>query len=74
MRLVKMKCWVLHFDHNNPMHCYRLGVEGLKNYIEKKNLGVECTMSASKVDKKASGSLASVRINAVSRNREMPAP
>jgi len=75
MRFKKAKCRVLHFGHNNPMHCYRL-----KSCLAEKDLGVlvdrrlNMSQQCAQVAKKDNSILAYIRNNVSSSSRTVMVP
>ena len=77
MKFNKTNCWVLHFHHNSPMQCYRLGWNDWKTVWKKRSWVCRSTLRwtrASSVSKKAYGILACIRNSVVSKTRKAIAP
>ncbi|RMC00028.1 hypothetical protein DUI87_23437 [Hirundo rustica rustica] len=75
----KSKCRVLHFGHNNPLQCYRLGTEWLDSAQEERDLRVLVTAAEHEPAVCPGGQeeqwhLAWIRNGVASRSREVILP
>ncbi|PKU47286.1 rna-directed dna polymerase from mobile element jockey- hypothetical protein [Limosa lapponica baueri] len=78
MRFNKVKCWVLHLGHNNPMQHYRLEKEWLETCLTEKdprvNIRLNISWHWSQVARKAKSILACIRNSVAIRIREVIIP
>ncbi|KAF4798912.1 hypothetical protein TURU_059526 [Turdus rufiventris] len=75
MKFNESKSRVLHFGHNDPLQCYRLGTVWLDSAQAERDLGVLVDMNTSQqcvlVAKEANGILAWIRNSVARRSREV---